>query len=158
MDKWIWGYRQSVRWYTVGAVKNRIMSRIVGGALVGGATLVGLVMGSGVANAEIEPGHYVGQAMMYGFIPLPEMNVTVVGNQWQQDVYGLGPTLPAAVAIMPTPDGGIMASGSDPFSQWFFRYELHKTPTGYFGPVFMYGVPMGNFVLTETPRRANQPG
>ncbi|NLE78443.1 MAG: hypothetical protein GX610_02505 [Rhodococcus sp.] len=134
------------------------MSRIVGGALVGGATLVGLAMGSGVANAEIEPGHYVGQAFIYGFIPTPESNINVIGNQFQQDYYGLGPQNLISQAITPTPDGGIASLGGDPVTQWFGRYEFHKTPTGYHGTMISWGIPYGTYVLTETPRLANQPG
>ncbi|NLE78449.1 MAG: hypothetical protein GX610_02535 [Rhodococcus sp.] len=133
------------------------MSRIVGGALVGGATLAGVVMGSGVAQAEIAPGNYVSQDLLYGFLPMPESNVTVVGNQYLSDFYGLGPVL-AEYFISPTPNGGIIHSGSDPVSQWMIRREVTKTPTGYYGTYIQYGVPMGNFILTETPRRANQPG
>lgn len=124
---------------------------------MGGATLVGLVVSPATAQAEIEPGHYVAQQMMYGFIPMPESNVTVVGNQLQQDYYGLGPHNLMSKPITPTPDGGIISFGSDPVSQWFARFELHKTPTGYYGTMISWGVPIGNYILTDTPRRANQP-
>lgn len=125
---------------------------------MGGATLVGLVVSPATAQAEIEPGHYVAQALYYGFMPMPEFNVTVVGNDFQRDFYGLGPVQSGGSTITPTPDGGIIPIGSDPVSRWLIRYELHETPTGYFGTLIQYGVPMGNFILTDTPRRANQPG
>lgn len=135
-----------------------MITRIAGGALVGGATLVGLFLGSATAQAQIDPGHYVGQGLTYGFVPTPEMNINVVGNQYQQDYYGLGPQNLMTSSITPTGDGGVVSPfGTDPVSQWFNRFEFHKTPTGYYGTQYAYGVPFGNYVLTETPRLANQP-
>lgn len=138
-------------------MKHRMITRIVGGALVGGATLVGLVLGSATAQAQIEPGHYAGQGLIYGFVPTPEYNVSVVGNQFQADYYGLGQQNLTTQSITPTGDGGITSIGTDPVSQWFGRTEFHKTPTGYYGTMYNAGVPIGNVILTETARVPNQP-
>lgn len=133
-------------------------NRVAAGAVVGGAAVVGVVMGAGPAQAQVDDGHYVGQNLIYGVIPTPEYNARVAGNLYHQDFYGLGPESPFAMGVTPTPDGGNIAWGSDPVSHWFNHFEVHKTPTGYYGTQYEYGqIPIGNIILTDTPRRANQP-
>lgn len=136
---------------------RRSTNKIAAGAVVGGAAVVGVVMGAGPAQAQVDEGHYVGQRFAYGVIPTPEFNVNIVGNQFQQDYYGLGPQNLGTSVIAPTADGGNAGVGADPVSQWFGHYELHKTATGYEGTEWSWGLPLGKVVLEATPRRANTP-
>lgn len=119
--------------------------------------MAGVLIGAGPAQAEVEEGHYVIEYLGYGVIPGPESNVTVIGNQFQQDFFGFGPQNVNPYTIVSTPDGGIGALGADPVSQWMARVELHKTPTGYSGTTYELGLPIGSIVMTKTPRLANQP-
>ncbi|GAB34791.1 hypothetical protein [Gordonia otitidis] len=135
------------------------MKKIIAGVLVGGASLMGLGLGAGHAEAKIEPGHYVMQTIVYGAVPSPESNVKVVGNKLFADYYGVGPQNTYTYGIASTKNGGIISYGdTNPASQWFTRTEFRKTRNGYVGRQFAYGgIPTGTVYLKKTTRHANQP-
>ena len=120
---------------------------------------MGLGLGAGHAEAKIEPGPYVSQPVLYGFIPYPESNVHVRGNKLTQDIYGIGQTNQSTSYIVPTKQGGnVSAYGTNPEAQWFSRVEFRKTRNGYAGTSYVLGgIPTGEYYLKNTTRHANQP-
>ena len=132
------------------------MKKVVAGALIGGASLMGLGLGAGHAEAKIEPGRYVLQTV-WGAVPTPEYNATVVGNTMYTDYFGVGPRNLYAHGIVPTKNGGNASLfGTGPAAQWYERVEFHKRGNDYVGTMYSYGgVPSGTVYLKKTKRLAN---
>ncbi|WP_258307122.1 hypothetical protein [Gordonia paraffinivorans] len=123
------------------------------GALIAGASVFGLAVGAGDSGAEIKAGNYKNQRLIYGFVPTPESNVRVVGNTYQQDYYTLGPQNLMQYQVRQTKNGGVVSYSSHPVSEWFWRYEFHRTKNGYVGTEYTYGIPFGTVLLKEQPKR-----
>ncbi|MEE4023886.1 hypothetical protein V1Y59_12435 [Gordonia sp. PKS22-38] len=123
--------------------------RIIAGALIGGAAVMGISLGAGNAEAKIEPGQYKSQRFTFGFIPTPESNVRVVGNRMYQDYYGLGPWNYSSGPIFPTRDGGVVATSSDPTMQWISSTKYTKTDYGYKGVYSEFGIPLIDTTLKK---------
>lgn len=140
---------------------NGIRRKFVAATVAVGASTA-VCAGAGAAQASppappIAPGHYVMQTMSYGVIPTPESNATVVGNRLTFDYLGLGPQGFPWI-ITPIPGGAAIRYGADPVTQWMTHWEVHKTPTGYYGTQYEDGqIPIANIILTKTNRIANQP-
>lgn len=129
------------------------LKKLIVGGLIAGAAAVGISAGAaGSAEAKIEPGHYKHQMLMYGFIPTPESNATVVGNRIYQDYYGIGPWNLTNTPIRQTKNGGVTSFGNGgPIEEWFGRNEYRKTRNGYYGTTYSWGVPFGNSMLKKVP-------
>ncbi|MFW0797053.1 hypothetical protein AAFP30_24825 [Gordonia sp. CPCC 205515] len=126
------------------------LKTIIAGALVGGAAVMGISLGAGHAEAKIEPGKYKEQTFVYGFIPLPESNVRVIGNTKYQDYYGVGPWNLSHGTIIPRTYGGTTAVyGDNPISLWYDRVDYRKTPHGYKGTGYGFGVPTIDYNLKK---------
>lgn len=133
-----------------------MLKKFVVGALIGGAAMCGIAAGSGTAEAKIEPGHYKAHYVIYGIIPMPEYNVTVIGNRAYSDFYGAGRWNQYTSTITPTRNGGIIARNNDPVTSFVQRDEYtHRTKNGYRGTTYGYGIPTGDAILKKTtkPRR-----
>ncbi|MEE4023885.1 hypothetical protein V1Y59_12430 [Gordonia sp. PKS22-38] len=126
------------------------IKRIIAGALIGGAAVMGISLGAGNAEAKIEPGQYKSQYLIYGFIPTPESNVRVIGNRMYQDYYGIGPWNLSSLQIMPTERGGIVSNSDHPAVVWLGHHEMNKSRNGYWGTTYSYGkIPFGNAMLKK---------
>ncbi|MDY6808957.1 hypothetical protein [Gordonia mangrovi] len=128
------------------------INRIIAGALIGGAAVVGVSVGAGSAEAKIDPGQYKMQSRVYGFIPYPDTNVKVVGNRMYQDFYGVGPSNASTFEIDQTPRGGITSNfTTHPLMQWYARTEWSKTKSGYRGTNYVLGgIPVADYTLKKT--------
>ncbi|WP_287016540.1 hypothetical protein [Gordonia sp. (in: high G+C Gram-positive bacteria)] len=126
------------------------IKRIIAGALIGGAAVMGISFGAGHAEAKIEPGQYKYQAFTWGLIPTPVSNVRIVGDQFYSDISGVGPSDINRATLVPTKNGGILTLSKDPVAMWFGRIEFTKTAYGYHGTTFNYGgIPTGDVVLKK---------
>ncbi len=127
------------------------MKKLIAGALISGAAIVGLGVGSGHANASIEPGKYKLDQSLYGVIPTPQSNARVVGNTLQQDFYGIGPQNLLVQSVIPTKKGGNASFyGNSPAGQWVQHTEFRKVGDKYVGTTYAYGqIPVGNTTLTK---------
>jgi hypothetical protein len=110
-------------------------------------------VGAGDSDAKIKPGQYKQQNLIYGVIPMPESNARVIGNGLYTDYYGIGPWNLQRQQIQPTKHGGVAALTADPVMQWFGRTEFRRTENGYVGTTYSWGVPVGDVLLKERPRR-----
>lgn len=117
------------------------MKRILFGSFIAAAAIAGIGLGSGSAEAKIEPGDYKSQQLLYGVVPAPESNYRVIGNRAYSDLFGLGPWNLYSYKIKPTKNGGVMYR--DFPGGWLNRQDFKKTHNGYSGPNFVYGVPSG---------------
>lgn len=130
------------------------MKRLIAGALIAGAAVFGLAVGAGESAAEIKPGQYKHQQLIYGVIPTPESNARVIGNGIYTDYYGIGPWNLIRQQIQPTKNGGVVSQTADPIVQWVGRVEYRRTKNGYVGTTYVYGgIPIGDVLLKEQPRR-----
>lgn len=111
----------------------------------------GLGIGAGTASAQIEPGRYKQQVLLYGVIPYPEQNVRVVGNTLYADFYGgVGPKNLYVQHIRQTKRGGVVSFTGNPAEEWYSRVEYSKSKHGYYGTIYrLGGIPLGNYTLRK---------
>ncbi len=131
------------------------VGKSVAGVIVGAAAIGGAVAGTGEASAKIESGFYELSTVVTGgpsFTPTSAvpLNARVIGNRLYYDEGGVGPWNTNQYVIKPTRKGGTVTPGG--IGDVVYRAELHKTRTGYKGPLYLFGVPYGELVLRKVDR------
>ncbi|MEE4024416.1 hypothetical protein V1Y59_15125 [Gordonia sp. PKS22-38] len=122
--------------------------KIIAGALIGGAAIMGISVGAGHAEAKMEPGLYKHQGYWHQFPIFPESNVKIVGDKMYSDVYGITP-MQGPSTIFPRKNGGTVSTADNPVALWAGRTDYTKTPYGYLGNTYTYGIPSIGSTLTK---------
>ncbi|MFZ2241703.1 MAG: hypothetical protein WAV90_19475 [Gordonia amarae] len=125
----------------------------IAGALVGAAAMSGVVVGAGSAEAKIDSGWYTIQWYEYGILPMPKQPAKVVGNTLIGNPTGFLPWDMSRMKIRPTRFGGVASSAPDPVSEWTLRIDFKKTPYGYKGMLFEFGVIVGDVYLRKVHKK-----
>lgn len=75
---------------------------------------------------------------MYGFIPLPESNMRVIGNRAYSDAMGIGPWNLYSYRVINTKNGGIIYQDT-PNGRWTSHQKYRQTRNGYAGTSYAAG-------------------
>lgn len=107
----------------------------------------------GFGRGEDRLGWYTIQWYEYGILPMPVQPAKVVGNTLIGNPTGFLPNMSRMEDQGRPGNGGVASSAPDPVSEWTPRIDFKKTPYGYKGMLFEFGVIAGDVYLRKVHKK-----